>query len=485
MATTARHGELFPALAGSSAGRRRIPFLATVGISMLMDLMCVGAGVLAGRWLFQRLHPDAAWPGRPDLLLAIAIEYWLVFIFLARTHKLYDLNPSMLQVRTTENLLRISCFCLILVYAELYLSHTAAPRLPFCFGWSLSVLLMLITKHSMRGWLGRAHALGGPERRVLILGTGSEARRIFSYLRNSRHLGLLPIAFVNEGEPTPLGVIYSHDYTHRWHAPVHHLRLTAEFLAETGAAEVFLADPQIDRARTTELTAMLGERGITLSSLGSEAVPEQAQRPTLRSLDGVPVVCFTGDEPSRPVYECAKRALDLAAALALMLLALPIMILVAFLIRASSSGPVLFQQERVGRGGKPFTIYKFRSMHANAPRYGRSPEDGRDPRITPVGRILRKTSLDELPQLWNVFRGEMTLVGPRPEMPYVVAGYSAAERRRLSVPQGLTGLWQLSADRKYSIHQSLEYDAYYVENRGFFLDAAILLHTVLFAVKGI
>ena len=230
---------------------------------------------------------------------------------------------------------------------------------------------------------------------------------------------------------------------------------------------------------------MLGERGITLSSLGDGNAPEQAQRPTLRSLDGLPVVSFAGNEPVRPVYESVKRALDLTAALALLIIAFPAMLLVAGLVRLSSPGPVLFRQERVGRGGRLFTIHKFRSMHAHAPKYGRSPEDGRDPRITPIGRFLRRTSLDELPQLWNVLRGEMTLVGPRPEMPYVVAGYSAAERRRLEVPQGLTGLWQLSADRKYSIHQSLEYDAYYVENRGFFLDAAILLHTVLFAVKGI
>lgn len=452
---------------------------------MLLDLLCVGAGVLAGHWSYGLLHGGALWPGRPDLLFAIALEYWLIFIFLARAHQLYDLNPSMLQVRTTENLLRISCFCLFLVYAELYLSHAVAPRLPFCLGWSLSVLLMLATKHTTRGWLGRAHALGGTERRVLILGTGSDARRIFSYLRHSRHLGLRPIAFVNEGEATALDTIYSHDYTHRWHAPVHHVRLTAEFLEETGASEVFLADPLIGRERFAQLTALLGERGITLSSLGDGSAPEQTQRPTLRSLDGLPVISFAGAEPARPVYEAAKRALDFAAALVLLALALPPMLVIASLIRWSSAGPILFRQERVGRNGKPFTIYKFRSMYAHAPKYGRSPEDGRDPRITPLGRLLRKTSLDELPQLWNVVRGEMALVGPRPEMPYVVEGYTAADRRRLLVPQGLTGLWQLSADRKYSIHQSLEYDAYYVENRGFFLDAAILLHTVLFAVKGI
>ncbi len=130
-------------------------------------------------------------------------------------------------------------------------------------------------------------------------------------------------------------------------------------------------------------------------------------------------------------------------------------------------------------------MFKFRTMYADAPKYDRSPEGSDDNRITPAGRFLRKASLDELPQLFNVLRGDMSLVGPRPEMPYVTEGYNLIERRRLVVPQGLTGFWQLSADRKYSIHESLEYDLYYIENRGFFLDLAILLHTALFAMKGI
>ncbi len=485
MATTVQHGELFPALAKERAGRQRVPLLATMCVAMLLDLLCVGAGVLAGRECFALYHGTAVWPGHPDLLLAICFEYWLVFVFLARAHKLYDLSHSMLQVRTTENLLRISCFCLILVYAELFLTHAVVPRLPFCAGWLLTVFLMLVTKHLGRGWLGRVHARSGPERRVLILGTGSDARRIFSYLRSSRHLGLRPVGFVNEGEPTALTSIYSHDYTHRWHAPVHHMRVSAELLREMGVAEVFLADPSLSRERTAELAGVLGQIGVELSALGGEQVAAEAQRPTLRHLDGMPVVSYARSEAERPVYELVKRGLDVLAAAVLLVTAAPVMALIAAMVRGTSQGPVLFQQERVGRRGRPFNIYKFRSMYTTAPKYGRSPEDARDPRITPVGRVLRKTSLDELPQLWNVLRGEMTLVGPRPEMPYLVAGYTPSERRRLQVPQGLTGLWQLSADRKYSIHQSLEYDAYYVENRGFFLDLAILVHTILFAVKGI
>ena len=110
---------------------------------------------------------------------------------------------------------------------------------------------------------------------------------------------------------------------------------------------------------------------------------------------------------------------------------------------------------------------------------------GRDPRITPVGRFLRHTCIDELPQLLNVLRGEMSLVGPRPEMPFIVEQYEEIHRRRLAVKPGITGLWQLSADRSSPIHQNISYDLYYVRNRNLMMDVAILLHTCVFAFRGV
>jgi lipopolysaccharide/colanic/teichoic acid biosynthesis glycosyltransferase len=157
----------------------------------------------------------------------------------------------------------------------------------------------------------------------------------------------------------------------------------------------------------------------------------------------------------------------------------------AVMVKVTSEGPIFFRQERTGQSGKLFVMFKFRSMYADTPKYGRSPESSEDDRVTAAGRFLRKTSMDELPQLLNVLTGEMTLVGPRPEMPYVTEAYTPLERRRLSVPQGLTGLWQLSGDRRFRIHEAIEYDLYYVENRGIFLDLAILLHTLFFAMKGL
>jgi lipopolysaccharide/colanic/teichoic acid biosynthesis glycosyltransferase len=123
-------------------------------------------------------------------------------------------------------------------------------------------------------------------------------------------------------------------------------------------------------------------------------------------------------------------------------------------------------------------------MFTSAPTYDVSPTQSSDPRITKLGRFLRRTSLDELPQLINVFLGNMSLVGPRPEMPFIVERYNVEQRRRLELLPGITGLWQLSADRAFPIHENIEYDLYYIRNRNIFMDVAILVHTALFAARG-
>jgi lipopolysaccharide/colanic/teichoic acid biosynthesis glycosyltransferase len=184
-------------------------------------------------------------------------------------------------------------------------------------------------------------------------------------------------------------------------------------------------------------------------------------------------------------YETAKRLFDLLAALSLIVVLAPVWLLIALLVRLDSPGPILFRQQRVGRKGTLFNLFKFRSMYVDAPRYAFSPKDSVDPRITRIGRILRRSSLDELPQLLNVVKGEMSLVGPRPEMPFIVRDYKAQHRQRLAVTPGITGLWQISADRAYLIHENIQYDLYYIRNRSFFMDCAILLHTLVFAMHGV
>jgi lipopolysaccharide/colanic/teichoic acid biosynthesis glycosyltransferase len=186
-----------------------------------------------------------------------------------------------------------------------------------------------------------------------------------------------------------------------------------------------------------------------------------------------------------PPYPAVKRFLDVLLSSLLLTALSPFLLLVALLVRFDSPGPALFRQERIGTSGRTFKIVKFRSMYTGAPKYARSPATAEDSRITPFGRVIRRTSVDELPQLVNVLRGEMSLVGPRPEMPFLVEEYDATQRQRLQVVPGITGLWQLGADRASLIHENLEYDLYYIRHRGLFLDAAILIHTVFSCMRGI
>ena len=175
----------------------------------------------------------------------------------------------------------------------------------------------------------------------------------------------------------------------------------------------------------------------------------------------------------------AKRALDVCLA-AIGLLPLVVLTpLLAIVVKLSSPGPVFFSQRRVGKNGRTFRIYKFRTMYADAPRYGYSPKANPDPRVTCAGRMLRRSKLDELPQLINVLLGQMSLVGPRPEMPFIVERYTAVQRERLALTPGITGLWQISEHRTAPIHEHLEYDFYYAEHRSLLLDLAILCRTAL------
>jgi lipopolysaccharide/colanic/teichoic acid biosynthesis glycosyltransferase len=213
-------------------------------------------------------------------------------------------------------------------------------------------------------------------------------------------------------------------------------------------------------------------------SFSSEATTNCAE------IDGL-LISELGYLPNSPAYEMAKRVFDFLSSIVLITLALPLGVIIAILVRQDSPGPILFSQLRIGRGGKHFRLYKFRSMYVDAPKYGLHPQEAEDPRITLVGRFLRRTSLDELPQLINVLRGEMSLVGPRPEMPFIVEQYNTHQRQRLDVIPGITGLWQLSADRAFLIHENIFYDLYYIRHRSFFMDVAILMHTVAFAMRGI
>jgi lipopolysaccharide/colanic/teichoic acid biosynthesis glycosyltransferase len=180
-----------------------------------------------------------------------------------------------------------------------------------------------------------------------------------------------------------------------------------------------------------------------------------------------------------------KRGVDIAGSSVMLIICAPLFAVVAALIKLDSEGPALFRQKRIGKDGEPFDIWKFRSMRIDAHPYARSPVGDHDPRLTRIGRALRRFSIDELPQLVNVLKGEMSLVGPRPEMPYIVEKYGPLERQRLCVRPGITGLWQISPARAMPIHENLNYDFTYIETQCIGLDFIILLRTITAVIRGI
>ena len=185
-----------------------------------------------------------------------------------------------------------------------------------------------------------------------------------------------------------------------------------------------------------------------------------------------------------------KRVLDVVASAILLVLLMPVFFAVAVAIRLEDPGPILFKQKRVGRWGALFTMWKFRSMYTDAEErkkelMAQNEMEGGvifkmkdDPRVTKVGRIIRKTSIDELPQLWNVLKGDMSLVGPRPPVPQEVDEYSLSDRRRLEVIPGITCIWQVSGRSDIPFDQQVELDVQYIQSQSFWSDIKILLKTV-------
>lgn len=172
-----------------------------------------------------------------------------------------------------------------------------------------------------------------------------------------------------------------------------------------------------------------------------------------------------------------KYLLDFVASLFLILIFSPLMLIIAVLIKFTSRGPVFFSHERVGINNRRFVIHKFRSLHIDTPSYSEKPDSTDDVRITSVGKWIRKTSLDELPQLFNVIKGEMSLVGPRPEMPFLADEYEEWENERHLVRPGMTGLWQLSPRRRGTIREGIPVDLEYIDNLSLWNDFKILLRT--------
>ena len=303
---------------------------------------------------------------------------------------------------------------------------------------------------------------------VLIVGTGVAAIRLLQKLQDHPEIGYRVVGFLDDSGERVEKDVAGHPVLGR----VEDLR---EAAAATGVRDVFVADPRLGHTRMLSLVLEGEDLGIEFRVVTNlfEVLTAGTE---LDLVDDLPLVRL-GRERAHPLQDAAKRVFDVCGALLGLVALAPLLLWCFFRIRATSPGPALFFQDRVGRDGLIFRMVKFRTMRADADPEAVAPTGHGDPRVTAYGRWLRATSIDELPQLWNVLRGEMSLVGPRPEMPFIVAGYDEWQRRRLCVKPGITGLWQILGRKDLPMHRNLQYDFYYIRNRSLALDASILLRT--------
>jgi exopolysaccharide biosynthesis polyprenyl glycosylphosphotransferase len=341
------------------------------------------------------------------------------------------------------------------------------------------VSMRALLNHLM--YLLHRHGIGA--RRVLIYGAGVTGRAVARRLSEFPAFGLIAVGFVDDDPQLAWNPVLF-DAARRQSLPV---LGTGEQLGECirrhAVDEVLLAVPGASAEQMFQVV-----QDCQAHNSAFHFVPNvyqiAFQHTVTRDFVGIPVISLrytTG----RVAYLACKRVFDVLVSLLALTLCAPLMSLLALIIRANSKGPALFVQTRVGLNGAPFRMFKFRTMYAEEPVYALKPAHARDPRITPIGRWLRRTSLDELPQVLNVLIGHMSLVGPRPEMPFVVEQYTELQRERLKAKPGITGLWQLSADRRVPIHENMDYDLYYINEQSFLLDIVILIQTVFFAFRGI
>jgi exopolysaccharide biosynthesis polyprenyl glycosylphosphotransferase len=446
---------------------------------VVLDALALGlAGVIALR---LRFGVDgmltAAMAGTSYLdLVALAVPGWLAVLAARRAYEPRYLGLGSEEFRRvcSATLLFTSLFAIICVAGDYQ-----PARLVVGVALPLASVLTVLLRYLARLRLQRRRLAGSAGHRVLLVGVGPSRAALADRLRHSPRAGLTVVGATGprlgrDGELTLDHVPY--------------------LVARCGADTVAVAhSPGITPGRLRELSWALEGCGIDL--LVAPALTDVAgPRIHVRPVSGMPLLQvampeFTGGR------RLLKASLDRLGGLVALLLAAPLLLTAAAAVRLTSPGPALFRQQRIGLDGKAFTMFKLRSMVADAEarrhEIGNDHDEAHvlfkaaaDPRITPVGRLLRRYSLDELPQLINVALGQMSLVGPRPPLPDEVARYSAYVHRRLLVKPGMTGLWQVSGRADLDWQESVRLDLYYVENWSPAMDLEILWKTGFAVLAG-
>lgn len=420
-----------------------------------------------------------------DLYLLTSATVAIGFVLLMERYGLYRPSSSLLHIRETEAILRGTFWSVAVFFMSGYLLIKFVPsRWLVALASTLLLVLVIAERVIYYEILRKLHLRGYGLDRVLIYGCSPAGVQIFRKLAQSPRAGMIPVGFVDDNSSLRGERIYESSYTRRKSLVVLGTgQDLGEILDSLRVTRVIVADPTAIQSDFQSVCDRCKNRGVQVSFAPIEHRIFQHQV-NYMNFDGLMLAEIRPIQESK-VYRISKRLLDLVVGTVMLLLVSPVMAIAALAIWKAGGGPVIFCQERVGQSGKIFRMFKFRTMYQESAAYAYTPRSLNDPRVTPVGRFLRRASLDELPQLINVLQGEMSLVGPRPEMPFIVAQYTPSQRERLMAKPGLTGLWQISADRAFEIHENIDYDLYYIQNRSILLDLVILLHTVIFAVRGL
>ncbi len=374
-----------------------------------------------------------------------------------------------------------------------FLVRFAPSHLVFLYAWGLAVALLLGRRVATR-WLRRHFWLRGVGvDRVLVVGAGETGRRVMQAMMGEPALGYQVVGFVEEaltGDAVAVATEHRVVWTERLGTPDD----VGNIVEQRHVDEVIIALPAAAHERVLSIIDQCRARAVTF-----KVVPDLFQlaldRVDVGEVSGVPLIGVKDASISGANY-WLKRAMDVTLAITVLTtMALPMM-LIALLVRRDSRGPVLWRQRRIGRDGVPFMITKFRTMVDGADDLWTTlvaASDGADarlfklrddPRLTRVGRVLRRWSLDELPQFWHVLRGEMSVVGPRPPLPNEVVGYEEWHRQRLLVTPGLTGLWQVNGRSNLRFDEMVRLDLYYAEHWSPWLDVKIILRTLPAVLSG-
>ena len=465
------------AVEGSAAPHSPRGFVLRNSLKLVLiagDVAALAAGVVLGHLVSGYFFEAQPWALLATIAVVMVAGPWAIRgqgLWLAR-------NSSMRVVELTKLTKAVIVLGVVLLVADrlfklgLHIEQAAIA----CF---VMLLALMVWRSTYRAWLAHARSQGKYLRETVVVGCGTEVDRLVALLVTHRELGMHVLGLVGGTAEAPAGPLAD-----MW---LGGLDSAEELVRRSGASGVIVSPIGVDPDRFNALLRNLQRDGVhVFIATGLSGI--EARRVRSMALAHEPML-FVEPPKFNRAQVVLKRTFDLVVASLLLVLAAPVMLVCAIAVKCCDRGPVFFRQTRVGKNGRPITVTKFRTMTVNAEQHlaalsatnersGPLFKMASDPRVTRVGRFLRDSSLDELPQLIDVLRGRMSLVGPRPALPSEVVHFSPELRTRELVMPGITGLWQVEARDNPSFEAYRRLDLFYVENWSLVLDMLVVLATI-------